>query len=105
VTEGDEIDYRASVAAMAAEVLRQCKEEGADRADAIHAEADGSCWAIYTWRALRVLQFSRNDDAAIEECGPDIFRHCGSMAELYSRAAYFALRADIAEECERWAEE
>jgi hypothetical protein len=70
-------------------------EECSDENDAIHEAVDGSQWVIYTHRALRVLQYSRNHDAGLDEMGKDLFAGVEDMSTLYSRAAYFAMAADV----------
>lgn len=50
---------------------------------------------IYTHKARAVLLHSRNEDAIFEELGS---QEVESMGELYSRAAYFAMLADVTAE-------
>lgn len=56
---------------------------------------DGCQRVIYTSQALDTLRWTESDDAGFEDMGSDFLDGLGSMAEVYTRAAYFALRADI----------
>jgi hypothetical protein len=96
-----EKDYFDSIEATAREVLRRVREEDADEGDVLHEECDGDQWVIYTYRAKLALTFSGNDDAIFEEMGADALAGVTSMSDVYSRAAFFAVRADV---CERLAE-
>lgn len=96
-----EKDYFNSIDATAREVLRRVREEDADEGDALHEECDGNRWVIYTYRAKLALAFSKNDDAIFDEMGADALAGVTSMSDVCSRAAYFAVRADV---CERLAE-
>lgn len=100
--EYSEQSYREAVELHAREAL---SNGGGDFFDAIHEEADGSAWIIYTYRARLVLQYSKNEDAILDEIGFEGFSGADSMAEIYTRAAYFALRQDIAEKVEELREE
>ena len=97
-----EQSYRETVELHAREALRR-EKEGEDLFDAIHEEADGSAWVIYTYRARLALQYSKNEDAIFEH-GEGI-RDVDSMANVYTVAAFFALRQDIAEKVEELREE
>lgn len=96
-----ELEYRNAVRAHAAEVLRIVREEGVDLHDAIHEAADGSQWVIYTARARFVLAWSKYADAAWGVDGVDTFRAARSMDDIYTTAACFALRQDIADAIEQ----
>ena len=102
--EYTEKEYRETVELHAREALSR-EKEGGDINDAIHEEADGSAWVIYTYRARLVLQYSKNEDAILDEIGFEGFSGADSMAEIYTRAAFFALRQDIAEKAEELREE
>lgn len=99
--EYSEQEYRTSIDRLAREVLRRVREEDADEGDALHEECDGDQWVIYTYRAKLALTFSKNDDAIFDEMGADALAGVNSMSDVYSRAAFFAVRADV---CERLAE-
>lgn len=83
-------DYWAEVETIAAEVLK-----ANDQGDALHFAVDSHEFIIYTHRARAVLLHSRNEDACIEETGDDAFYGSQSMADVYSRAAYFAMCQDV----------
>ena len=97
-----EQNYRETVELHAREALSR-EGAGEDISDAIHEEADGSAWAIYTYRARLVLRYSKNEDA-IFEYGEGL-RNAYSMADVYTVAAFFALRQDIQEKVEELREE
>jgi hypothetical protein len=97
--EYSEQSYRETVELHAREALSR-EKEGEDLFDAIHEEADGSAWVIYTYRARLVLQYSKNEDAIFDDLGMEGFASADSMAEIYTRAAYSAIRQDIAEKVE-----
>lgn len=94
---GTGIDYRRSVQAIAQEIFDESPDDDRQDFDLIHESVDGSEWIIYTWRNLRVLQYSYHDDAGLEEMGPELFTGCSTMSEVYARAAFFAMRADVSE--------
>ena len=85
-------DYWAEVEAIAAEVLK-----ANDQGDALHLAVDSHEFIIYPHRARSVLYYSRNEDACIQETGDDAFHGAQSMAEVYTRAAYFAMCEDVRE--------
>jgi hypothetical protein len=100
-----EQNYRETVELHAREAL-SLEKEGEDISDAIHGEADGSAWVIYTYRARLVLQYSKNEDAIFEHGeGQGLILNVDSMAQIYTNAAFFALRQDIAEKVEELREE
>lgn len=96
-TDYSERDYLNTVELHAREALRR-EKEGEDLFDAIHEEADGSAWVIYTYRARLALRYSKNEDAIFEH--GEGLRNVDSMADVYTVAAFFALRQDIAEKVE-----
>lgn len=100
--EGSEKEYRDDVCSMADDVWEHCDEEceTCEGSDYLHECVDGSQWIIYYWRATRVLQYSRNDDQIFEEMGNDVLSGCTSMGDVYTRAAYFAMKQDVIEELE-----
>lgn len=107
-TAGDdsEQNYRASVAEIAKECFNEAvadagpdKDRIRDEAfDRVHEAVDGSYWIIYTHAALKVLQYSRNDDAIFEE--GDGLHGANSMSDVYTQAAFWAMRADVVSELE-----
>lgn len=95
MTDYTEKDYFDNIDSIAQEVRRRVRDEDADMLDALHEECDGNAWVIYTHRAKLALTFSRNDDAIFEEMGADALAGVGGMSEVYSKAAYFAILADV----------
>lgn len=89
-----EQEYWADVTRIAEDVYER-EVAGDDRHDVIHEEVDSSQWVIYTARAMRVLQYSSNDDAIFEEMGSDAMNGVNAMSEVYTRAAYYALARDV----------
>ncbi len=89
--------YHEAVESFAREVFDRVKDDGADENDTIAETADDADWVIYTAHAIRVLEHSRNDDAGFEDMGKAFLEGCESMADAYTRAAYWAMRQDIAE--------
>jgi hypothetical protein len=88
--------YRAAVESHGQSIQERVKD-GDDEGDALHEEVDGSYWVIYTHAAIALLGHSRNDDAGFDEQGDDFLSGCTSMSEVYTRAAFYALRADVQE--------
>ena len=68
-----------------------------DPQEFIDESVDSSRWIIYTYRARNVLIWSRNEDAIVDELGEEAFSGVSGLAELHSRAAFYALRADVLE--------
>jgi hypothetical protein len=87
-----EKEYRADVLSIAQEALT-----ASDPQEFITESVEGSQWVIYTYRARHVLMFSRNEESIVEDLGRDAFSGISSLAELYTVAAAFAMRADVLE--------
>ena len=68
-----------------------------DVSDAVHEGVDGSWWTIYTHASIAVLAHSQNDDRIFDDMGSDALSGCDSMSEVYTRAAYYAMCADVHE--------
>ena len=68
-----------------------------DPQEFIDESVDSSRWIIYTYRARNVLIWSRNEDAIVDELGEEAFSGVSGLAELHSRAAFYAMRADVLE--------
>lgn len=68
-----------------------------DPQEFIDESVDSSRWIIYTYRARNVLIWSRNEDAIMDEMGEEAFSGVSGLAELHSRAAFYAMRADVLE--------
>lgn len=105
ITELTERDYSNSVQSHAAEVLRRVRDKEADLPGAIYQVAKASQWTIYTGRALKLLGWSKHENAAWEVDGVDVFRSAQCMADIYTTAAFFALCEDIQEAVEALLEE
>lgn len=98
MTEVSYGDYWKEVEDLAKQVADECREHGTDRDDVLHETIDGHEWVIYHGKALcNVLAHTTSDDAAFDEMGDDVLHDCASAGEVYSRLAFFALRADVAE--------
>lgn len=95
----DDTDYAAYRGAIETigESVRDRVRAGEDEVDATHEEVDGSWWIIYTHASIAVLRHSQNDDAIFDDMGSDALQGCASMSEVYTRAAYYAMRQDVAE--------
>jgi hypothetical protein len=105
VARGSEIEdseraYMESVDSMAREVLDAVRDEGADEHDALWERIDGSWWIIYTHAQIKVLSYSRNDDAMWEETGSGPV-DCDSAGAVYTQLAFWAMRADVMEAIDR----
>ena len=87
-----EKQYRDDIRSIAQEALT-----AEDPQEFIDESVDSSQWVIYTYRARHVLQYSKNEDAIVEELGEEAFSGVSGLAELHERAAFFAMRADVLE--------
>lgn len=86
----------ASIAKRARE--RDGYEPDADQIDVLHEILDGHQWVIYTAYAFDVLRHCGGDNHnAIFEAGIDTSNEDGMF---WSRAAYFAMHADVCEHSE-----
>jgi hypothetical protein len=92
--------YMESVDSMAREVLDAVRDEGADEHDRLWEAVDGSWWIIYTHAQIKVLSYSRNDDAMWEETGAGP-SNCDSAGAVYTALAFYAMRADVMEAIDR----
>lgn len=82
--------YRETVKVLAAEA-----EESGD----VELACDGNYWTIYTHAAIKLLQYSRNEDAFFE-AGADL-TGITSFQDLMTTLAFYALCADVRAEMER----
>jgi hypothetical protein len=89
-------EYWDSVESYAREVF-DAVQEGEDEGDALHERIDQSDWIIYTAHSLAVLNHTESDDAAFDEMGSTSLEGCESTAEVYTRLAFYAMRADVAD--------
>ena len=101
----EEIDYRDACWRIAQEAVRAACDEGVDLGDYIHDAVDGSAWVIYHGRAHAVCGWSEHADAIVDALGVAAFEGAVSLAECHSRAAYFAMLADVRDLCDSAADE
>lgn len=107
-TAGDysETDYRKSVEMLAKECFDEAVEAaGPDKdrirdnaMDRVHESVDSSGWIIYTARARAVLLYSRNNNSVFDE--GDGLHGVKDMSDVYTQAAFWAMRADVVSELE-----
>jgi hypothetical protein len=95
MSDYSEIDYRETCRSIAADAIRTAQREGIDEQDAIHEAVDGSEWVIYHGRARFVCHVSQNEDAIVDQLGSDAFAGAVSLQECITRAAYWAMLADV----------
>jgi len=93
-------EYYNDVCSYAADLRARCRKGEIRSTDALREDVeemvDGSCWIIYTARALAVLGFTRNEDAAEDAIGWEgLCEGAGSFDELVTRKAYYAMLADV----------
>jgi hypothetical protein len=87
--------YFTTVHSIADEAYELQKEDGyAEAADYVWQCVDGSAWVIHTHAARAVLAHSPNDEAIIDEMGSVTV---DDFTTFYTRAAFYAMRADIEE--------
>ena len=86
--------YFATVEAIVEEA-REAEEEGGDVEEFIHESVDGSEWIIYTHKAMKVLQYSDNDNALFDEVGVEGLKGVRSFSDVVTRLAYFAMVQDV----------
>ena len=94
---GDFADYQRTLERAAQDVLDDERSGESDREDATDYWADSL--TTYTSDALTVLRHTRNDNAYFDELGEKL--EAENAGEVYTRLAWFAVRADIREEIER----
>ena len=87
-----EKNYRDAVSEIAREAL--ALGEDGDPVEFARESVDGSRWVFITYRARHVLQWSDHEDAIFDEVG---IEGASSMGELYTRAAFYAMLADVLE--------
>lgn len=78
--------------------VRELLDQG-DVQDYLHETIDGHAYIIYTFKAMAVLMHTCNDDAAWDDQGQHWLHEASSMSDLYTRAAYWAMLADV-RDCE-----
>ena len=105
MSDYSEIDYRETCRTIAAEAIRTALREGIEEQDSIHESVDGSEWVIYHGRARFVCRVSQNEDAIIDHMGSEAFAGVNSVQECLTRAAYWAMLADVVDVLEEVREE
>lgn len=94
-------EYWNDVRGYAADILRAVADgEIADREaldERVHETCDGSARVIYTSQALDVLRWTDSDDAYLDDFGAGALADVSSASEVYTRLAFYALRADVSE--------
>ena len=95
MSDYSEIDYRETCRTIAAEAIRTALREGVEEQDAIHESVDGSEWVIYHGRARFVCRVNQNKDNIIDQMGSEAFASVSSVQECLTRAAYWAMLADV----------
>ena len=86
--------YFAHVQAIANEARRQ-EGEGYDLTESIHEQVDGSAFIIYTYKALKVLEYTSNEDAIFEELGRDALSGVDSFSDAITRMAFYVMMQDV----------
>ena len=84
-------------------VVESLPEWDADPGDSIHERAEN--WTIYTSHCHRIMEESRNEDAAFDHMGSDALDGCKSFSDVVTRLAYFAVHQDIADALSEWSDE
>ena len=87
-------DYFTFVSELASEIRSEAKEYGNDESDVLAETVDGCEWVIYTRLARKVLEYSANDCAIFEQCGPQEWT---DWSTAFSQSAFFAMCADVQE--------
>lgn len=87
-------DYRRQIREIATRAAVVRLLDG-DEHEYLHRAIDGHEFIIYTNKALCILIHTSNDDAGFEELGRDFLVGADSMSDIYTRAAYWAMIADI----------
>lgn len=101
-------EYWQHVRELAQDIIDECKdrmesgEEGEELRNGIyeylHETIDGDGWVIYTAKNLKVLLFSDNDGAYIDNYGSDGLVKDGQVN--WAAMAYAALEEDVKQQCE-----
>ena len=94
---GDEFTrphYLESIKSIAKEALEQDEDA---RDDFIHESVDGSRWVFIHYGARKTLDYSTNRETLFDEMGAEALTGCESLGEVNVRAAFYAMRADVAE--------
>ena len=88
-------DQRAYFAAVQeiANDAREREAEGYDLSDSIYEMVDGSSWIIYTHKALKVLEYTSNEDALFD--GPNALMDADSFSDAITRMAFYAMMQDV----------
>ena len=85
--------WRAVRDCAASAVSNEDWSKDVDLSDRVHELVDGSQWVIYTWRNLRVLQYTAHFDAYEGETSLST----QSLSSILTVSAYYAMQADVHE--------
>lgn len=93
-----ERNYWGTVQAIADDLYQRGRDgEIADFSDALFEAIDGTQWIIYTYRARKVMQYTRNDDA-LEDHGVEA--PTGGYDEVTTAYAFWAMYQDVIDRLE-----
>jgi hypothetical protein len=96
-----ELEYYATVDDLAIDAINQAVENGngEDYHEHIGELVDSSSFIIYPYQNKKVLEYTRNEEAYIDDYGvqPEDFEHGIPWAKF----AYCAMEADVREKAER----
>ena len=92
-------EYYNEIESIAAETLRESREEGRDVDEVLHETIDGHQWVIYNANHLDVLKHSDHEEAGIEEGVIDANEALkdGGLYKLTAQLTYCAMEADVRE--------
>ena len=101
MSEPTQREYWNDIKTMAQEIMDEAvaadpqdPEEWDGLWDNVHEAVDGTAWIIYTYRALRVMEYTANDDAH-EDMG-EIPTGQG-WSGIVTYVAFWAMRADLSD--------
>jgi len=91
--DASERNYWNSVQSIADELYQRGRDgEISDIGDALFEEIDGSAWIIYTYKARKVMLYTRNDDA-LEDHGLE--QPTGGYDNVTTAYAFWAMYQDV----------
>lgn len=99
----ENMSYRDEIEESVHAVVTELPEWDADPHDSI-SESAGN-WTIYTSHCHRIMEESRNEDAAFDHMGSDALSGCESFSDVVNRLAYFAVHQDITDALSEWSDE
>ena len=91
-------EYWETVQAVVSDIMEE-HADGDSARDAVWEAVDGSCWVTYYARAFAALQHSENKEAIDDYTPP------GGFWDFITRAAFYAMAADVADRLEAALEE